>query len=73
MKKPLTCVGVKCMQHKCKKSALHKVAELNIWDKIRQKDEYDQFNKTHKLTTYLCSDHFNKLMDRDEVYNDIYN
>lgn len=59
------------MQEGCKNESSHKVGEYNIWDKEQQTAEYNQFNSKHELTTYLCDDHFNKLMRREEFYGDI--
>lgn len=72
MKKPKSSNGVKCMQSGCKKEASHKVGEHNIWDKETETDEHQQFDSMHTLTTYLCEDHFKKLMKREEYYGDIY-
>lgn len=71
MEKPRTCTDVKCMQSGCKNGASHKVGEQNIWDKETESEQYKQFNQMHELTTYLCDEHFNKLMKREEYYGDV--
>lgn len=67
---PMTCYGVKCMIEDCKDLASHKIGEENIWDKNREEVEYDKFEASHNLTTYLCDKHFDQIMSRDESYSD---
>lgn len=71
MKKPEVCLGVKCMQRGCKNESSHKVGEHNIWDRETESEEHTQFTKIHELTTYLCNEHFTKLMEREEFYGDV--
>lgn len=65
------CQGVKCMQTGCKNQAMHKVGEYNIFNEREETDEHKQFSKRHELTTYLCDEHFDKLMKREEFYGDV--
>ncbi len=59
------------MQNGCKNQAMHKVGELNIFNQELEPVEHKQFSESHELTTYLCDEHFNKLMKREEYYGDI--
>lgn len=68
---PLTCKDVKCMQPFCRNQAMHKVGEYNPFLPAEEKEQYDAFNMTHEKTAYLCDEHFNKLMKREEFYGDI--
>jgi len=56
------------MVKNCQELASHKVGEQNIYDKNSQQEEYENFNRSHELTTYLCDSHFNFIMDRDTQY-----
>lgn len=69
---PKTCYGIKCMQKGCTNLASHKIAEVNPWDDSEGSDEkewHNKFARTHERTTYLCDDHFNQIMSRDENVN----
>jgi hypothetical protein len=68
---PLTCKGVKCMIVGCGNLASHKVGEENIWDKTEEKEQYEKFENCHNLTTYLCEEHFDFVITREEKYNTI--
>ena len=74
MKPPKSCSDVKCMQHGCKNTASHKIGEINIYDKDSESTEFALFNQSnqrHEFTTYLCDDHFNSIMKREEFYGDV--
>lgn len=68
---PNTCTDVKCMQNSCKNQAAHKVGEENIYFQSEEPEEFKAFESQHNLTTYLCEEHFQKLMKREEYYGDI--
>ncbi len=68
---PKTCIGVKCMQSLCRNQAMHKVGEYNPFIAEEEKEQYGAFNSTHEKTTYLCDEHFDKLMKREEWYGDV--
>jgi len=70
-KVPMTCTGVKCMIVGCRELASHKIGEENIWDRTEEKKEHEQFEQSHNLTTYVCDDHFRKIMTREVEYNTI--
>ena len=66
---PLVCYGVKCMIKSCDHLASRKVGEENIYSELVP-DEFDlkqEMDAGHNLTTYLCNDHFNMIMHRDEA------
>ncbi len=67
---PTGCFGVKCMRKGCTELASHKVGEENIWDEEdeTEKQLYSAQLETNQKTTYLCENHFNSLMDREEYY-----
>ncbi len=68
---PHSCKGVKCMQSFCRNQAMHKVGEYNPFNGIEEKEQHAAFNGRHEKTTYLCDEHFDKLMKREEFYGDI--
>lgn len=55
----------------CGNLASHKIGEENIWDKTEEKEQYEKFENSHNLTTYLCEKHFDYVMTREEKYNTI--
>jgi len=67
---PTSCIGVICSQPDCWNDAAHKVAEQNIWDSETELDQHSQFNSQHELTTYLCHEHFTKLMGQLPIAGD---
>lgn len=68
---PMCCTDVKCMIVGCIRQAMHKVGEENIFIERLEKEEHDNFNMRHNLTTYLCEEHFNVLMNKETFYGDI--
>ena len=58
----------------CRELASHKVGEENPWSNFMESGEEKEhkfFDSTHNRTTYLCDEHFNLIMDREEEYNTI--
>lgn len=54
-----SCYGVKCMVEGCQNLSSHKIGE---------ELDTEQSAMTHNLTSYVCEQHFNLVMDRDEQY-----
>lgn len=54
----------------CPSLASHKIGEENIWmDNVPDEaEEHRAFNMQHNLTTYLCQEHFDWIMNREEGY-----
>jgi hypothetical protein len=67
-KLPGSVKGVKCMIVGCQNMASHKVGEENPWNPHFEEEQYREFEMRHNLTTYLCSEHFDWLMHREEIY-----
>lgn len=70
---PSACIEVKCMVHRCPNQAMHKVAETNIYDPSLETEAADhaEFKQRHEKTSYICSEHFNLIMNREEFYGDL--
>lgn len=70
---PSACIDVKCMVHRCPNQAMHKVAESNIYDPSLETEAADhaEFKQRHEKTSYLCKEHFDFIMDREEYYGDL--
>jgi hypothetical protein len=69
---PGCCKSTKCMVKGCKNLSSHKVGEENIWNSYpnaKEKQYYDEFEKRHNFTSYLCEEHFSLIMDREEDYS----
>ncbi len=69
---PKCCLGVKCHVPGCLNLSSHKIGELNIYDNrpdTETNDElevYQTHQISHPLTVYLCDEHFNSIMTREE-------
>ena len=69
---PKCCFGVKCHVPGCQNLSSHKIGELNIYDNnpdTEINDELETYRahkRSHPLTVYLCNEHFDSIMTREE-------
>ena len=71
---PMSCMGVKCMVKGCSNLSSHKVIEDNIWwsagqDNNDERELCVRQRSAHGLGSYLCDEHFDMIMSREEKYD----
>ena len=52
----------------CTNLASHKIGEYNVYDPDAQTKECIRFDMRHEYTTYLCDEHFDNIMAREEKH-----